>query len=259
MKKITLPQLLKMKGERKISMITCYDASFAKLMEKSEIDSILVGDSLGMVIKGENSTLGVDIDEVTYHVKAVKKGAPSPFLIADMPFGSYQTSESSAVKNAVTLLKAGAEAVKVEGGEETVNVIKRLTSIGIPVCGHVGLTPQYINSFGNYKKRGTKKDEYEKIYESAIAVQDAGASLIVLEMIPEDLAEKITSTLTIPTVGIGAGLNCDGQVLVIYDLLGIDETFNPSFLKKYCNLDKIITDAVTSYISDVKNSAFPDK
>lgn len=259
MKKKTLPHIMKMKNNKKISMVTCYDASFAKLIEKTEADSILVGDSLGMVIKGETSTLGVNIDEMIYHVKAVKNGAPSPFLIADMPFGSYQISEDLAVENAVKLIKAGAEAVKVEGGEETFNVIKRVASIGIPVCGHVGLTPQYINSFGSYRKRGTVKDEYDRIYKSAVAVQDAGASLIVLEMIPRELAEKITAKLTIPTIGIGAGVNCDGQVLVLYDLLGMDSEFNPSFLKKYCNFDKIVTDAVTNYINDVKNESFPEK
>ena len=247
MKKVTMPALVKKKGVAKISMVTCYDASFAKLVEKAEIDSILVGDSLGMVIKGDTNTLEVDISEVEYHVKAVRKGAKTPFLIADMPFGSYQITVAKGLKNAVALMKAGAEAVKVEGGKEVSKLISTLTSYGIPVVGHVGLTPQYVNKFGGFGKRGKTIEERKFIFDSALAVEKAGAEMIVLESIPEELANEITSALKIPTIGIGAGKNTDGQVLVIYDLLGMDENFNPSFLKKQCNLDQIITNALKTY------------
>ena len=247
MKKVTMPALVKKKGVAKISMVTCYDASFAKLVEKAEIDSILVGDSLGMVIKGDTNTLEVDISEVEYHVKAVRKGAKTPFLIADMPFGSYQITVAKGLKNAVALMKAGAEAVKVEGGKEVSKLISTLTSYGIPVVGHVGLTPQYVNKFGGFAKRGKTPEERKFIFDSALAVEKAGAEMIVLESIPEELANEITSALKIPTIGIGAGKNTDGQVLVIYDLLGMDENFNPSFLKKQCNLDQIITNALKTY------------
>ncbi len=253
MKKVTCPMLKNKKGKKKITMVTCYDASFAKLVEKAKIDSVLVGDSLGMVIKGCDTTLDVDLEDVVYHVKAVRKGAPTPFLIADMPFGSYQSSLEQGVDSAVKLMKAGAEAVKVEGGSETAPLISRLVSFGIPVIAHVGLTPQYVNKFGGFGKRGKTEAERNYILESAKIVADAGADMIVLESIPDELAKEITEILNIPTIGIGAGRDTDGQVLVIYDLLGMDENFNPSFLKKYCNLDEVITKALKDYSSDVKN------
>lgn len=252
MKKITCPALKNRKGKKKITMVTCYDASFAKLVEKAEIDSILVGDSLGMVIKGSGTTLDVELEDVIYHVKAVRKGAPTPFLIADMPFGSYQSSIEQGMDSAVKLMKAGAEAVKVEGGSETAPLISRLVSFGIPVVAHVGLTPQYVNKFGGFGKRGKTDAERNYILESAKIVAQAGADMIVLESIPDKLGKEITETLKIPTIGIGAGSDTDGQVLVIYDLLGMDENFNPSFLKKYCNLDEVITKALKDYSSDVK-------
>jgi len=253
MKKVTCPMLKNKKGKEKITMVTCYDASFARLIEKSGIDSILVGDSLGMVIKGDSTTLEVELEDVIYHTKAVKKGAPTPFLIADMPFGSYQSSVDHGMDSAVKLIKAGAQAVKVEGGSETAPLISMLNSFGIPVVAHVGLTPQYVNKFGGFGKRGKSDAERNFIFESAKIVADAGADMIVLESIPDELAKEITETLSIPTIGIGAGTDTDGQVLVIYDLLGMDEDFNPSFLKKYCNLDKTITEALEKYRKDVKN------
>jgi len=252
MKKVTCPMLKNKKGKEKITMVTCYDASFARLIEKSGIDSILVGDSLGMVIKGGSTTLDVELEDVVYHTKAVRKGAPTPFLIADMPFGSYQGSVKQGVDSAVKLMKAGAQAVKVEGGSETAPLISRLVSFGIPVIAHVGLTPQYVNKFGGFGKRGKTDSEKNYIFESAKIVADAGADMIVLESIPNELAKEITETLSIPTIGIGAGTDTDGQVLVIYDLLGMDDSFNPSFLKKYCNLDKTITEALEKYSKDVK-------
>ena len=231
--KVTLLKLKSKKGIEKISMVTCYDASFARLVEKAEIDSMLVGDSLGMVIKGEENTLNVSVDEVAHHVSAVKRGAQNPFLIADMPFGSYQSSVEQGIESAVKLVKAGAEAVKVEGGSEVCPLISKLVSFGIPVVAHVGLTPQYVNKFGGFAKRGKSEEERGFIMDSALAVEKAGADMIVLEGIPENLAAEITRKVKIPTIGIGAGTGTDGQVLVIYDLLGMNADFNPSFLKKF--------------------------
>lgn len=253
MMKITLPKLKSKKGIEKISMVTCYDASFARLVEKAEIDSILVGDSLGMVIKGEENTLNVSVDEVAYHVEAVKKGAANPFLIADMPLGSYQPSLEKGIESAVKLVKAGAEAVKLEGGREVVPLISALSSFGIPVVAHVGMTPQFVNKFGGFGKRGKTEDERSFIMESALEVEKAGADMIVLEGIPETLAAEITKKVKIPTIGIGAGAETDGQVLVIYDILGMNADFNPSFLKKYLNLDSLVTNALKEYRKDVVN------
>ncbi len=254
MGKVTLPLLKAAKGKEKISMVTCYDFTFAKLVEKAGIETILVGDSLGNVIKGQPTTIGVENWEVAYHVKAVRKGAPTPFLVADMPFGSYQTSIEKGMENAIELMKAGAEAVKVEGGEEVAQLISKLVSFGIPVVAHVGLTPQYINKFGSFSKRGKTKEEREFIKRSAKIVEEAGADMIVLESVPDKLAAEITEELEIPTIGIGAGNRTDGQVLVIYDLLGMDRDFNPSFLKKYCDLDNMISKALKEYLKDVKDA-----
>lgn len=251
MMKVTLPKLKSKKGTEKISMVTCYDATFARLVEKAGIDSMLVGDSLGMVIKGEENTLNVSLDEVAHHVSAVKRGASNPFLIADMPFGSYQSSVEQGIESAVKLIKAGAEAVKVEGGSEVCPLISKLVSFGIPVVAHVGLTPQYVHEFGGFAKRGKSEKERKFIMDSALAVEKAGADMIVLEGIPETLAADITKKVKIPTIGIGAGTDTDGQVLVIYDLLGMNADFNPSFLKKYLNLDSLVTSALKEYKKDV--------
>ena len=251
MMKVTLPKLKNKKGNEKIAMVTCYDATFARLVEKAGIDSILVGDSLGMVIKGEENTLNVSLDEVAHHVSAVKRGASNPFLIADMPFGSYQSSVEQGIESAVKLIKAGAEAVKVEGGSEVSPLISKLVSFGIPVVAHVGLTPQYVNKFGGFAKRGKSEEECRFIMDSALAVEKAGADMIVLEGIPENLAADITKKVKIPTIGIGAGTDTDGQVLVIYDLLGMNADFNPSFLKKYLDLDSLVTNALKEYKKDV--------
>ena len=249
--KVTLPKLKSKKGNEKISMVTCYDATFARLVEKAGIDSILVGDSLGMVIKGEENTLNVSLDEVAHHVSAVKRGASNPFLIADMPFGSYQPSVEKGIESAVKLIKAGAEAVKIEGGSEVSPLISALASFGIPVVAHVGLTPQYVNEFGGFARRGKSEKERKFIMDSALAVEKAGADMIVLEGIPETLAAEITKKVKVPTIGIGAGTDTDGQVLVIYDLLGMNADFNPSFLKKYLDLDSLVTNALKEYKKDV--------
>lgn len=251
--KVTLPKLKSKKGTEKISMVTCYDASFARLVEKAGIDSMLVGDSLGMVIKGDENTLNVSIEEVAHHVRAARKGAQDPFLIADMPFGSYQSSVEQGIESAVKLIKAGAEAVKVEGGSEVCPLISKLVSFGIPVVAHVGLTPQYVHEFGGFAKRGKSEKECKFILDSALTVEKAGADMIVLEGIPETLAADITKKVKIPTIGIGAGNDTDGQVLVIYDLLGMNADFNPSFLKKYLDLDSLVTNALKEYKKDVVN------
>jgi 3-methyl-2-oxobutanoate hydroxymethyltransferase len=251
MMKITLPKLKSKKGLEKISMVTCYDATFARLVEKAEIDSVLVGDSIGMVIKGEENTLNVSIEEVAHHVSAVKRGAADPFLIADMPFGSYQPSVEKGIESAVKLVKAGAEAVKLEGGREVAPLISALANFGIPVVAHVGMTPQFVNKFGGFGRRGKSEEERRFIMDSALEVEKAGADMIVLEGIPETLASEITKKVKIPTIGIGAGTGTDGQVLVIYDLLGMNADFNPSFLKKYLDLDSLVTNALKEYKKDV--------
>jgi len=257
MKKVTLPDLLRKKGSEPIVMVTCYDAAFARLAEMSGIECLLVGDSLGMVIKGAESTLGVSLDEVAYHVRAVRRGAPAPFLIADMPFGSYQSSVEKGVESAVALMKAGAEAVKIEGGSEVVPLVERLTSFGIPVVGHVGLTPQYVNLFGGYQPRGRDAVARELILEGARSLARAGAVMIVLEAIPDRLAAGITEAVPVPTIGIGAGPRTDGQVLVLYDLLGMNGGFNPSFLKKYLDLETLVTGALLRYRDEVRARRFP--
>jgi 3-methyl-2-oxobutanoate hydroxymethyltransferase len=259
MKKMTLPKLRSLKGKRKISMVTCYDYTFARLVEKAEIDTILVGDSLGMVVAGDSTTLKVEPEMVEYHLRCVRKGAQSPFLIADMPFGSYQSSIEEGSRRAIEFIKAGAEAVKIEGGAEVVPLVERLSSFGIPVVGHVGLTPQYVNKFGGFGKRGKSERDRDFILESALLVEKAGADMMVLESIPENLAKTITEELSIPTIGIGAGPACDGQVLVLYDLLGMDDSFYPGFVKRYLNLDGEITDALKQYKKEVSEGIFPEK
>ncbi len=258
MKKVTAPSIMKKKGREKIVMVTCYDYTMARLLEKSEVDSILVGDSLGMVIKGDVDTLSVTTEEIAYHVSCVRKGAEKPFLIADMPFGSYQNSDENGIMNAINLIKAGAEAVKLEGGKEIIPLVKKLTSYGIPVVGHLGMTPQHLHSFGGFKMQGKKKDQKKRIFEDAHELSDAGAVMIVLESIPASLAGKISSDISAPTIGIGAGPWNDGQVLVIQDILGMNESFVPSFVKQYMQLHQDIPCAIKQFSKDVKNGQFPE-
>ncbi len=261
MKKITAPELKEMKKRReKISALTAYDATFARLLDIAGIDVILVGDSLGMVIQGEETTLQVSIDDVIYHTRAVSKAIKRAHLVADMPFMSYQISPEQALENAGRLIKEGrAEAVKLEGGLERVETIKKIVSAGIPVMGHLGLTPQSVHKFGGYRVQGKTKEEIAYLKASAKAIEEAGAYSLVLEGIPWPLAKEITESISIPTIGIGAGQYTDGQILVIYDLLGMDKDFNPKFLKKYADLFSVITDAVGEYIREVKEGIFPDE
>ncbi len=259
-KKVTIPCLQQMKerGER-ITMLTAYDATFGRLVDRAGVDMILVGDSLGMVVQGHDSTIPVEVDHVVYHTAAVRRGAARAFLVADMPFGSYQASVEDAVRNAVRLLKeGGAEAVKLEGGERVLPAVRQLTESGVPVMGHLGLTPQSVHQFGGHLVQGREEAAAERIYQDALRLQEAGCFSLVLEGMPRGLARRITKALRIPTVGIGAGPDCDGQVLVIYDLLGLDERFNPRFLKKYDDLSLRVGEALARYLDEVREGRFPD-
>ena len=258
-KKITVLDLKnKKKNSEKIVCLTCYDYFSAKIIDKSDIDLVLVGDSLGMVFKGDENTLSVTMDEIIYHTKAVKRGLKRAFLVADMPFGSYQVDKSEALKNAIRLIKeSGTEAVKLEGGKEIATVVKNLTEYGINVVAHIGLMPQYVHKMGGFKIQGKSSEIAEKIMEDALILQDAGAFMIVLEGILPELASKITHKLEIPTIGIGAGKDCDGQILVFHDYLGINIDFTPSFVKKYAEVANNIKTATERYIDEVKKGIFP--
>lgn len=259
MKKVTTKKLLEMKerGE-KIAMLTAYDFLIAKLLDEAGIDVILVGDSLGNVFQGHATTLPVTLDDMIYHTKAVCRGVKRAMVIVDMPFLSYQVSVEEAVKNCGRVLKETcAEGVKLEGGSEIIEVVSKLTSIGIPVMGHLGLTPQSIHKFGGYDVRGVDESEAKKILNDAIELEKAGAFAIVLEKIPAELAKRVTESVKIPTIGIGAGPHCDGQVLVVYDMLGLFEEFKPKFVRRYAELAKVIKSAFENYIADVKSGKFP--
>jgi 3-methyl-2-oxobutanoate hydroxymethyltransferase len=249
------------KNIEKISIVTCYDASFSKIISNSNIDSILVGDSLGMVVQGHDSTLPVTLDEMIYHTKAVKRGCSNKYIITDLPFLSYQTSLEVALTSAGKVMKeTGADAIKIEGGGyRNLEVIRNLTEMGVPVMGHLGLTPQSFQVLGGYKVQGKEPKHAEKILQDAIEIQNAGAFSLVLEMIPEELGEAISKSLNIPTIGIGAGSKTDGQVLVLYDLLGMNPDFSPKFLKKYLNLAESIENALNQYTFQVQSSTFPGK
>lgn len=246
------------KSKEKISMVTCYDYSTAALLNETGIDSLLVGDSLGMAFQGNDDTLSVTIDDIIYHTKAVKKGAKDKFIISDMPFLSFQISPEETVKNAGRLVKeSGAEAVKLEGGQEIINEVKALAKAKIPVMGHLGLTPQSINVFGGFKVQGKNLDSARKIIKDALALQDAGVFAITLECIPEKLAKLITEKLEIPTIGIGSGKYTDGQVLVITDLIGVCQNFKPKFVKNFVNVGESIKAGISSYIEEINNFKFP--
>lgn len=244
----------------KISMLTAYDYSTAKLMDEAGINSILVGDSVGNVMLGYEDTTPVTMDEMIHHVKAVSRGAKNALVIGDMPFMSYQTSIAEAVANAGRFIKEGrANAVKLEGGASVCPQIKAIVDAGIPVCAHIGLTPQSINAFGGHRVQGKTEEAARKIIEDALAVQEAGAFAVVMEAIPEKLATLITKKLDIVTIGIGAGNGCDGQVLVYQDMLGMFSDFTPKFVKRYANIGQIMTEAFKQYDAEVKDTSFPAK
>ena len=250
-------QKMKQAGQR-ITVLTAYDATFARLLDQTGIDVLLVGDSLGMVVQGQPTTLPVTLEDVIYHCRAVARGASRAHLVGDMPFLSYQAGLDQAVLNCGRVLKeGGAEAVKLEGGARHADLVLRLTRIGIPVMGHVGLTPQSVHAMGGFRVQGRDEAAARAIVDDAVALEQAGAYSIVLESIPGELAQMITAKLRIPTIGIGAGVHCDGQVLVIYDLLGMDDTFRPRFVRRYENLALRIRTAVEAYAKDVREGRFP--
>jgi len=259
-KHLTVLDLRKMKADNeKIVMVTAYDYTMARLVEMAGVDMVLVGDSLGMVVQGHDSTLPVTLDHMVYHCQIVKRGLQRAHLVGDLPFLSYQATPEQALLSAGRLMKeAGVHSVKLEGGVRSAESIHRMVEAGIPVVAHVGLTPQSVHAMGGFKVQGRSEDDAERVIEDAIAVEQAGAFCLVLEGIPTELAAEITHRLEIPTIGIGAGPTCDGQVLVANDLLGMDQSFKPKFVKRYANLEQASVDAVKAYASEVRSGAFPD-
>jgi 3-methyl-2-oxobutanoate hydroxymethyltransferase len=258
-KPVTLRTLAQMKKDgQRITMLTGYDATFARLLDGAGVDMILVGDSLGMVVKGEANTLNVSVEQMAYHTAAVARGVARAHVVGDMPFMSYQASPEEALRNAARLLQAGASSVKLEGGRQVAPTVARLVEAGIPVMGHVGLMPQSVHAMGGFVVQGKDPESRQRVLDDAAALEAAGAYALVLEGIPVDLATEITETLAIPTIGIGAGAGCDGQVLVLYDLLGLNPDFTPKFVKKYVDGAAVVGDAVRAYIDEVRRGIFPD-
>jgi 3-methyl-2-oxobutanoate hydroxymethyltransferase len=255
----TLVEIRSMKAEgKKISMLTAYDSSMARLLSSCDVDILLVGDSLGMVMLGYDSTVPVTMEEMLHHAKAVRRGAPDTFILGDMPFGANHTGERDAVKNGIRFLKeAGCDAVKLEGGLEMCGVVRALVDAGVPVMAHIGLTPQTASQLGGYKLQGKGLDDARRLLAEAKGLEAAGAFGLLIECIPDGLAEVITETISIPTVGIGAGVHCDGQVLVTHDLLGMFDKFTPKFVKKYADLSPIIKESIQQYNTEVKTSSYP--
>lgn len=252
-------QKAKQNGE-KLSMLTAYDYSMAKIIDESGINGILIGDSLGMVVKGDEDTLGVTVDEIIYHTRAVKKGAKNALIVADMPFLSYHVSVEDAVFNAGRLMKeGGANAVKIEGGANVVDKIKAIVDAQIPVMGHLGLTPQSINAFGGFRVQGKTEEAAKTLIEDAKKLEEAGVFSITLEGIPAKVAQLITEAVSVPTIGIGAGKGCDGQILVYQDMLGMFSDFVPKFVKQYANIGSVMREAIGNYIKEVQDGSFPEE
>jgi len=261
-RKVTVPEILKRKGGDPIVALTAYDFPFGRIADEAGVDLILVGDSLGMVVQGQESTLPVTMDEMVYHCRMVARARRRALLVGDLPFLSYQVSTAEAVANAGRLIKeGGAEAVKLEGGLTVATTIAAMANVDIPVMGHIGLTPQSVHRMGGHKvqgqRRGERPGQRDRLIEDALAVEDAGAFAIVLEGIPLDLAAEITHRLTIPTIGIGAGPHCDGQILVLHDVLGLCDRFAPKFAKRYANLWQVASEAIQAYARDVSTRTFP--
>ncbi|AKI97211.1 3-methyl-2-oxobutanoate hydroxymethyltransferase [Kosmotoga pacifica] len=254
---MNIKKILSAKGKKKLSMVTVYSYFQAKMAEEAGIDLLLVGDSYANVMLGLKNTLPASTELLLPVVEAVRRGAQNSFIIADMPFMSYQVSESEAIRNAGLFIKAGANAIKLEGGAEIAPLVKRLTDYGIPVMGHVGLTPQYVNSIGGYFVQGRDEKSVKRLVESVNALEDAGVFAIVLELVVEEVAKVLTEEVKIPTIGIGSGKFCDGQVLVWHDLLGINTEFKPRFVKRYANLREEIVKALMEYAQEVKDGSFP--
>jgi len=255
--KITAVDFIKKKrrGE-KIVMITAYDYPFAKIVDEAGVDGILVGDSLAMVVLGLENTLGIGLKEIIHHLRAVVRAKPRALVVADMPFGSYEISTKEALRSAALLVKHGAEAVKLEGGEEIADVVKKIVKMGIPVMGHIGLNPQRVLALGGYKLMGKKEHQREKILRDALALEDAGVFAIVIEHTVPDLAAEITKKVSVPTICIGSGPHCDGQILVLHDVLGLSDVI-PYFAKVYADLKQIARDAVRKFVEEVKSGKFP--
>lgn len=259
-RKVTTARLQQMKDRgEKIGMLTSYDYSMAKLVDEAGIDVILVGDSASNVMAGHVTTLPITLDQMIYHAQSVSRGVNRALVVVDLPFGTYQGNPLKALESAIRIMKeSGAEAVKLEGGEEIRESIQKILSAGIPVMGHLGLTPQSINKFGTYGVRAKEEAEAAKLMADAKMLQELGCFSVVLEKIPADLAKKVSESLYIPTIGIGAGGGTDGQVLVIHDMLGINKGFSPKFLRRYADLSTVINQAVSRYVEDVKNGDFPN-
>lgn len=258
-KKMTIADLRQKKETgRKITMVTAYDYPTAQIADQAEIDTILVGDSLGMVVLGYDTTVPVTVDEMIHHCKAVSRGAKGSFIVGDMPFLSYQVSSEKAIENAGRFIKeAGCDSVKLEGGQEVAPVVRRIVDAGIPVCAHIGLTPQTATKLSGFRVQGKDAESARELIADALALEEAGAFMIVMECIPDLLAARITRSITIPTIGIGAGKECDGQVLVYHDLVGLFERFTPKFVKQYVKLAPQIREALESYRKEVEGGLFP--
>ncbi|MBN1636207.1 MAG: 3-methyl-2-oxobutanoate hydroxymethyltransferase [Deltaproteobacteria bacterium] len=258
-KSITVPDILSKKGKEPIVMVTSYDFTMTRIIDSSDIDIILVGDSAGVVMAGGEDTIGVSMDQMIYHTKCVTSAKPCALIVGDMPFMSYQTSVEQAVRNAGRFLQeAGAKAVKLEGGARVRPQVEAIVKADIPLMGHLGLTPQSVHAFGGHKIQGRGNEAARKLLDDALILQDAGAFSIVLECVPAPVAGEITQALDIPTIGIGAGVHCDGQVLVIQDMLGMFKEFKPKFVKRYANLFDTIKDALDTYAGEVRQRTFPD-
>lgn len=255
--KVTVPEIRARKGGPPIAMVTAYDFTMARLLDEGGADLLLVGDSLGMVVQGHSTTLPVTVEDICYHGRAVARGARRAHIVGDMPFMSFQVSPAQAVENAGRLMKEGSfESVKLEGGEEVAEHVRRIIAAGIPVMGHVGLTPQSVHAMGGFKVQG-KGDAADRVIDDARALEDAGCYAIVLEAIPPDLAEEVTAAVTVPTIGIGAGPACDGQVLVCYDLLGMYRDLKPKFAKRFAEVGDQVVGAVRAYVEEVQARTFP--
>ncbi len=260
-KKITTETLRKMKFDKeKITMLTAYDFTTAKMVDAGGVDAILVGDSAANVMAGHETTLPITLDQMIYHTQCVVRGVDRALVVADLPFGTYQSNPEKALESAVRMMKeGGAHAVKIEGGSEIEESIRKIVNAGIPVMAHLGLTPQSIYQFGTYKVRAKGNEEAEKLIADAKLVESLGCFALVLEKIPADLAKRVSESISIPTIGIGAGPNCDGQVLVYHDMVGMNQGFSPKFLRRYLDLYAQITGAVSQYVKDVKSSDFPNE
>jgi len=260
MTRSTIKALQKLRDDgTKIAVLTCYDASFAAMLDAAGLDSLLVGDSLGMVLQGHDTTLPVTLAEMAYHTRCVARGSKRAFLITDMPFGSYQESPQQAFRSAAELMAAGAQMVKLEGGTELAETVRFITQRGVPVCGHLGLTPQSVHQFGGYRVQGKGEDAEQKLLEDAVELEAAGAGLLVLEAIPAKLGEQATQRLRIPTIGIGAGAGCSGQVLVLHDMLDVFPGKKARFVRNFMKGASSISDAAERYVRAVRDGSFPSE